>query len=97
MKFICALFPRKLMPNVSQIIGPSALFLVSDRLKEFLPNTIAPNQLAFVENRQILVASLMANELIDDWSRKGKDGVVLKLDLEKAFDTVDWDFLDARS
>lgn len=36
----------------------------------------------------------MANELIDDWSRKGKDDVVLKLDLEKAFDTMDWDFLD---
>ena len=36
----------------------------------------------------------MANELIDDWSRNRKEGVVHKLELEKAFDTVDWDFLD---
>lgn len=31
----------------------------------------------------------MANELIDDWSFSNKAVVVLKLDLEKAFDTVD--------
>lgn len=42
--------------------------VLSDRLKKVLPNTIAPNQLAFVEKGQITDASLMANELIDDRS-----------------------------
>ena len=47
--------------------------VLSDHFKQVLPDTIAPNQLDFVENRQILDASLMATDLIDDWSRKGKD------------------------
>lgn len=58
-------------------------------LKKVLPFTIAPNQLAFVANRQILDASLMANELIDDWNSSQKSRIVLKLDLEKDFDMVD--------
>ena len=37
---------------------------------------------------------MIANELIDDWSSSQKSGIVLKLDLEKAFDMVDWEFLD---
>lgn len=45
-------------------------------------------------NRQIIDASLMANEIIDDCFSSHKVGVVLKLDLEKAFDTVDWETLD---
>ena len=58
-----------------------------------MPCTIVANQLAFVANWQIFDATLMANELIDDWSFSNKMVVVLKLDCEKAFDTVDWDFL----
>lgn len=36
----------------------------------------------------------MANELIDDWKARKLNEVVIKLDIEKAFDKVDWDFLD---
>lgn len=46
-------------------------------------------QSAFVEGRQILVASLIANEIIEDWHRKKAQGVVIKLGVEKAFDKVD--------
>ena len=44
---------------------------------------------------RILNGSLMANELVDDWFHETKKGVIIKIDLEKAFDMVDWDFLDA--
>lgn len=36
---------------------------------------------------------LCANELIDGWIRYGKPRVLCKLDLEKAYELVNWDFL----
>lgn len=48
----------------------------------------------FVANHQILVASLMANELIDDWRSSHKQGMTIKLDLKKVFNEVDWGFID---
>ena len=50
--------------------------------------------MAFVEGRQILDAILIAFEAVDDWSSKGRKGILLKLDLEKTYDKVDWSFLD---
>lgn len=37
---------------------------------------------------------LIANESVEDYSQQRKKGLVLKLDLEKAYDFTDWDFLD---
>jgi len=34
-----------------------------------------------------------AHELIHEIARKKQDGVILKLDYEKAYDRVNWDFL----
>lgn len=48
----------------------------------------------FWAGRQILDQALIANEAIMEHRSKKKEGVVLKLDFEKAYDHVDWDFLD---
>ena len=68
--------------------------VLSEHLKKVLPFTINGQQTTFVEGQQILDASLMDNELIDEWERKRQKGVVIKLDMEKAFDKVDWTFLE---
>ncbi|RVW54250.1 LINE-1 reverse transcriptase-like [Vitis vinifera] len=47
----------------------------------------------FGDFRQILDASLMANEVIDNWNKKGDKGVICKLDIEKAYDSINWQFL----
>jgi len=60
------------------------------RLRGVIGNLISMNQNAFVGGRQILDAVLIASELIDS---KVKAGVVCKLDIEKAYDPVNWKFL----
>ncbi|TYK00226.1 LINE-1 retrotransposable element ORF2 protein [Cucumis melo var. makuwa] len=67
---------------------------IANRLKSTLPTSISPNQLAFVKGRQITYAILMANEAVDFWITSKTKGYVLKLDIEKAFDKVRWDFID---
>ncbi|RVW28919.1 hypothetical protein CK203_102842 [Vitis vinifera] len=37
---------------------------------------------------------LIANEIVDEKRRSGEEGVVFKIDFEKAYDHVSWDFLD---
>lgn len=77
--------PISLIPCAYKIIAS----VLSNRLKHVLPHTIVENQMAFVAHRQILDASLIANKVIDDWNISKKEGVILKLDMGKAFDEVD--------
>ena len=39
-------------------------------------------------------AILIANEIVDEKRRLGEEGVVFKIDFEKTYDHVSWDFLD---
>ena len=43
-----------------------------------------------MEGRQILDAVLIANEVVDEKRRSGEEGVVFKIDFEKAYDHVEW-------
>ncbi|RVW71380.1 putative ribonuclease H protein [Vitis vinifera] len=43
---------------------------------------------AFVQGRQIMDAILIANEIVDERRRSGEEGVVFKIDFEKAYDHV---------
>uniref|UniRef100_A0A803QD85 Reverse transcriptase zinc-binding domain-containing protein n=1 Tax=Cannabis sativa TaxID=3483 RepID=A0A803QD85_CANSA len=47
-----------------------------------------------MEGRQILDSVLMANEAVEDYRSRGKKGFVLKINFEKAYDRVEWSFLD---
>lgn len=67
---------------------------MATRLKTTLKETIADNQMTFSEGRQITNAILIANEAIDYLRVKKTKGYVLKLDIEKAFDTINWSYID---
>ncbi|XP_074346861.1 uncharacterized protein LOC141685668 [Apium graveolens] len=70
--------------------------VLANRLKKILPGIISDNQSAFVPGRNITDNVLVAFELLHymKQKKKGLEGeVVLKLDVSKAYDRVDWSFL----
>ena len=56
---------------------------------------ISPTQTAFVKGRSITVNTSVAREIVHSLSkRRGSRGyMMIKLDMEKAFDKMDWDFI----
>ncbi|RVW31016.1 LINE-1 retrotransposable element ORF2 protein [Vitis vinifera] len=67
--------------------------VLANRLKKVLDRVVSVDQNAFVRGRQILDASLVANEVIDYWYKRKEKGMICKLDMEKAYDSINWKFL----
>ena len=67
--------------------------VLGNRLKKVMNRLVNKAQNAFVEGRQILDASLIANEVIDSMTRRKEKGILCKLDIEKAYDKLNWKFL----
>ena len=68
--------------------------VLSLRLKEVLGETIDSSQGAFVQRSQILDLFSNANEVIEEYMLKKKEGIVFKVDFEKEYDHISWEFLD---
>ncbi|KAM2244521.1 hypothetical protein ACFXTI_005579 [Malus domestica] len=72
--------------------------VLANRLKPLLPDLISPMQNAFVGGRQIQDNIGVAHEIFHFLKlRKARSRfeMGIKLDMEKAYDRVEWDFLDA--
>ena len=62
--------------------------VLSGRQRGVLHETIHSTQGVFVQGRQILDVVLITNEIVDKKRRSGEEGVVFKIDFEKAYDHV---------
>jgi hypothetical protein len=67
---------------------------LNNRLEMLCDRLLAINQTTFVKGRYILESEVSAHEIIHEAVRGGRKGIILKLDYEKAYDMVDWDFLE---
>ena len=67
--------------------------VLANRLKMVVGKVVSKAQNAFMEGRQILDVVLVANEVIDAILKSNEEAVMCKLDIEKAYDHVEWSFL----
>jgi len=81
--------PISLVGCVYKIISK----ILNSRLKRVLNKVIDPRQSAFLEGRGLLDSVLVANETIEKVKRKKKECVVFKVDYEKVYDSVSWEFI----
>ena len=56
-------------------------------------SVVQPSQTAFMPDRNILEGVVVLHETLHEIHTKKLDGVVFKVDFEKAYDKVKWPFL----
>ncbi|GKA61099.1 hypothetical protein Tco_0760506 [Tanacetum coccineum] len=68
--------------------------IIANRIKQSLKFLISPNQSAFIPGRNILDNILLTQELMHNYHLdRGTPRCAFKVDIQKAYDTVDWEFL----
>ncbi|GJR84179.1 RNA-directed DNA polymerase, eukaryota [Tanacetum coccineum] len=69
--------------------------VLANRLSLVIPSVVGDVQMAFIKGRQITDGPLLVNEIIS-WAKKHrKKLLLLKIDFEKAFDSLSWSFLES--
>eukprot|EP00253_Pinus_taeda_P028496 PITA_28496 len=88
--------PEKFRPiALCNVIYKIISKVIANRLKPILPNLISEEQSGYVEGRQILDNILLAQEMVHTLQTRKKAGILMQLDLSKAFDKVNWNYLEA--
>jgi hypothetical protein len=87
--------------NGDKALGPDGFSMAFEKslnvsFISLIPKFPSANSLkssAFIKGRQIFDPILFANECLDSRLRLREPSVICKMDLEKAYDHVNWDFL----
>ena len=68
--------------------------ILANRLKKLLPRIICENQSAFIKGRLLMENVLLASEMVKDYHKSSiPPRCVMKIDISKAFDSVQWEFV----
>jgi hypothetical protein len=69
--------------------------VIATRLKHILPYLISNEQSGYVEGRQIMDSVILAHEVTHSLKSSRTPGMLIKLDLSKAFDRASWKYIRA--
>jgi len=67
--------------------------VATNRLSSIADKVVSPTQSAFLKGRNILEGVAILHETVHELHQKKQNGIILKLDFEKAYDKVRWPFL----
>lgn len=84
--------PISLVTSLYKIIAKTLAL----RIREVVGDTVTCFQGAFIHGRQNLDLVLVANETANNVRSRKEEGIVFKVDFEKAYDHVSWDFWNLR-
>ncbi|GJY65582.1 RNA-directed DNA polymerase, eukaryota [Tanacetum coccineum] len=82
--------PISLIGSIYKIIAN----ILSNRLVNVLGDIVNEVQFTFIAEIQMLDGSFILNEILQWCTKKKKKTLIFKVDFEKAFDSIRWDFLD---
>ncbi|XP_074336502.1 uncharacterized protein LOC141673654 [Apium graveolens] len=97
-----ALVPKVRVPNKLSKFRPISLInsvtklltkVLANRLNPVYDKLVGVNQFGFVKGRQAVESIFIVNEVFHFMKTSKNKGLILKLDFEKAFDSVNWSFL----
>jgi hypothetical protein len=67
--------------------------VIAERIKPVLTNIINPNQVGYVQGRNITDNIRIVSDILDYTKAENIPGILLSIDFKKAFDSVNWVFL----
>ncbi|KAJ3701906.1 hypothetical protein LUZ61_005611 [Rhynchospora tenuis] len=81
--------------SVGNILYRLVMKLVATRLRPFLKKVVSQEQNAFLKGRSIADNIILVKEILHSFSQKNfkQHAFLLKADINKAFDKLDWSFL----
>ncbi|GKB83006.1 RNA-directed DNA polymerase, eukaryota [Tanacetum coccineum] len=89
-KIVKEFHPISLIGSMYKIITK----VLANRLSLVISELVSDVQSAFVFNRHILDGPFILNELLSWCKHKKSKALIFKIDFEKAFDSVRWDYLE---
>ena len=67
---------------------------MATRMKKVVHDIIGPDQKGFLKNRHIEENTRLVYDLIQYCKKTKREGILLLIDFEKAFDSIEWSYID---